>query len=249
MADFNRQQTGLVIVQEVCGQLGLPVPATAIAGIGTDATPVQMVALLNNAGRRLCKPTRGYKWTLLTKTFSLDTVPAQNLYDVPADWDSFDDMTGWNFSQRLPMIGPATAPEWMAVQARNLGGNTISVIYRMRGGKMELFFVPASGSQNLQISYTSRAWVRDANDPLIFRDYVSADADVVLWDAELIQSALKLAFLKAKGFDTSAAQAEYDEILEAAMNADSDAPVLTSTPSAYPLISPATNVPDTGYGA
>lgn len=248
MADFNKQQTGLVIIQAVCGQLGLPVPAVAIAGIGTDATPVQMVALLNFAGRRLCKPTRGYKWTLLTKTFSLNTVPAQTLYDVPADWDSFDDLSGWNFSQRLPLVGPATPPEWMALQARNLGGNTIAVVYRMRGGKLELFFSP-SAPQNLQLSYTSRGWVRDGNDPAVLRDYVAADDDIVLFDPELMQAALKLRFLTAKGFDTNAAQAEYDEALESAQNADSDAPVLSATPGAYPLLSPMTNLPDTGYGS
>lgn len=248
MANFNKQLTALAIIQEVCGQLGLPVPATAVASIGTDATPTQMVALLNYAGRRLCKPTKGYKWTLLTKTFSLDTVPLQTLYDVPTDWDSFDDITGWNFSQRLPMVGPATAPQWMALNARNLGGNTISVVYRMRGGKLELFFSPGT-SENLQLSYTSRAWVRDATDPLVFRDYVAADADVVLFDPELMEAALKLRFLTAKGFDTNAAQAEFDDALEAAQNADSDAPVLTlDTINEYPLLNPIRNVGDTGYG-
>jgi hypothetical protein len=135
----------------------------------------------------------------------------------------------------------------MALQARNLGGNTIAVVYRMRGGKLELFFSP-SASENLKLSYTSRAWVRDASDPLVFRDYVKNDADVVLFDPELMEAALKLRFLIAKGFDTNAAQSEYDDALEAAQNADSDAPVLSPTPYEYPLLSPAFNLPDTGYG-
>lgn len=245
MADFSKQQTALTIIQEVCGQLGLPVPAAAVAGLPTDATPAQMVALLTYAGRRLCKPTQGYRWTLLTKTFQLDTVPGTTLYPVPTDWDSFQDITGWNWSTRLPMV-QAGSPQWAALKARRLGGTTIALVYRMRGGQLELFFSPST-SQHLEITYTSRGWLLDA-DNITYRDYIKNDSDVVLFDPELMQVALKLRFLTTKGFDTNAAQSEYDDALEAAMNADSDAPVLSaSSGNQYPLLG-YLNTPETGYG-
>jgi hypothetical protein len=56
--------------------------------------------------------------------------------------------------------------------------------------------------------------------------------------------------MTAKGFDTTAAQAEYNELEEQAINADTDAPVLQVARSdTYPLISTQFNVPDTGYGS
>lgn len=246
MANFNKQQTGLDIIKAACGQLGLPVP-TAAAANPTDVTARQMLALLNYAGRRLIKPTDTYRWQVLLKTWTLATTPADTVYTLPDDWDSFEDLTGWNFSSRLPMLGPATDPQWQCLKARNLGSSTISVIYRSRGGKFEIYNTFPT-PQDLRIDYSSRAWVR-SGDGLSYRDFIETDSDVVLYDPELMCAALKLRFLTAKGFDTTAAQSEYDEALEAAINADTDAPVLQLTVNgSYPLISTQFNVPDTGYG-
>lgn len=248
MANFNKTQTGLSIVQDACAQLGLPVPIAAAAN-PSDVTARQMLGLLNYAGRRLIKPTDTYRWSILDKTWILATVPLQTTYAPPADWDSFEDLTGWNFSSRLPMLGPATNPQWQTLKARNLGNSTISVIYRMRGGKFEIYnSYPVS--QELRIDYSSRAWVQSGADPLVFRDYVAADDDVVLFDPDLMVAALKLRFLTVKGFDNTSALSDYEIALESAICADTDAPVLTlNLTDTYPLISTQFNVPDTGYGA
>jgi hypothetical protein len=59
-----------------------------------------------------------------------------------------------------------------------------------------------------------------------------------------------LRFLTAKGFDTTAALADYQQALESAICADTDAPVLSfNQTDSYPLINTAFNAPDTGYGA
>ncbi len=248
MADFNTRQTGLEIIQAVCGQLGLPVPIAAVAN-PTDVTARQMLAQLNYSGRRLIKPTDSYRWQVLLKTWILFTDPLVTEYPMPADFDSFEDLTGWNFSSRLPMLGPATDPQWQTLKARNLGSSTISVIYRSRGGKFEIYNT-FPDPQELRIDYSSRAWVQSGADPLVFRDYIAADDDVCLYDPDLMIAALRLRFLTAKGFDTTAAAADYNQALESAICADTDAPVLTcNVNDTYPLISTQFNVPDTGYGA
>lgn len=248
MADFNKYQTGLAIVQDACAQLALPVPIAA-ASNPADVTARQMLAMLNYAGRRLIKPIQTYRWSMLAKTWELTTIPGQTVYDLPPDWDSFEDLTGWNFSSRLPMLGPATDPQWQTLKARNLGTSTISVIYRVRGGKFEIYD-SSSDPQDLRIDYTSRAWVRSGADPLIFRDSVIADDDVVLFDSDMVVAALKLRFLTAKGFDNTSALADYQVAIEAAICADTDAPVLTfNTNDTYPLISTQFNVPDSNYGS
>jgi hypothetical protein len=247
MANFNKQQTGLEIIQATTAQLGLPVP-TVVATNPSDVTARQMLALLNFAGRRLIKPTSTYRWQVLTKTWLLATTPVDTVYTMPDDWDSFEDLTGWNFSSRLPMLGPATDAQWQCLKARNLGSSTISVIYRSRGGNQLEIYNTFPTPQDLRIDYTSRAWVRSA--AAVDKDFIDADDDVVLYDPELMVTALKLRFMTAKGFDTTAAQSEYNEALEAAINADTDAPVLPLTlVDTYPLLSTQFNVPDTGYGA
>jgi hypothetical protein len=245
---FTKFPTALDVVQAVQGQLALPVSPAAITA-PNDETAQQLIRLLTWSGRRLCKPTSTYRWSTLVRTFALLTNPVDTIYDLPADWDSFEDLTGWNFTSRLPMLGPATNPQWACLKARNLGSSTISVIYRVQGGKFEIYNT-FSDPQDLRIDYSSRAWVQDAAaDPAEYRDFILKDDDILLLDNELLTAKLKLAFLTAKGFDTTAAQGEYNEIEEAAICADADAPVLqVSRSDTYPLISTQFNVPDTGFG-
>lgn len=87
-----------------------------------------------------------------------------------------------------------------------------------------------------------------------FRNYGTADApsagtDTVLWDANLVTSALKLAWLKAKGFEWGAAQEEYAKALEAAVGNDTAAPRLQlSGPGVIDPLLGGHNIPITGYG-
>ena len=244
---MQKWPTALAVVKDVQGQLGLPVSNAAISSPDDD-TAQQLISLLTWCGRRLAKPTGTMRWQALKRTWTLATVPGQTLYDLPADWDSFIDLTGWNKTSRLPMLGPATSAQWSTLSARGMGATTISVIYRTRNNQFELFNAYSS-PQNLVIDYSSRAWVYNASGtPPGYADAIAADDDQILYDNELITAKLKLAFLQAKGFDTTVATADYNEIEEQALNADSDAPVLTTgRPRGYPLISNL-NVPDTGYG-
>lgn len=239
--------TAAEVIQTVLGQFGLPVP-TAIVGAVGDATATQMVYLLNWAGRKLVKPTATHRWSQLTKTWQLLTQEVTTLYDLPDDWDSFEDLTGWNFTSRLPMLGPATDPQWQCLKARNLGSSTISVIYRTRGRQLEIYNEFPS-SQELRIDYSSRSWVYEPG-PQVYKESITADDDVLLFDRELLTAALRLEFLTAKGFDTTAAQADYNRLEESAICTDAESPVLNvNINNTYPLISTQFNVPDTGYGA
>lgn len=247
MAAYNRLSTALDIIQNALGQMGLPVPTAAFSD-GSNMTAQQCIRLLQSRGRRLCKPTGTNRWELLRKSWNFNTTPLATTYTLPDDWDSFEDLTGWNFTSRLPMLGPATDPQWQCLKARNLGSSTISVIYRTRGGVFEIYNA-FSTAQNLVIDYSSRSWVQTAGTPPTYSDAISADDNLLLFDAELLTAGLKLDFMNAKGFDTTTAQADYDELLEQALNADTDAPVLQlSLADTYPLISTQFNTPDTGYG-
>jgi len=244
---MTKYPTAISLVQQVLGQFGLPVPVAVVGSVG-DATATQMVYLLQMIGNRLIKPTSTHRWTTLKRTWQLSTIPATTLYDLPTDWDSFEDLTGWNFTSRLPMLGPATDPQWQCLKARNLGSSTISVIYRTRGRQFEIYNA-FSTPQDLRIDYQTREWVYNPGS-LSYASNITSDDDELLYDRELLTAALRLEFLTAKGFDTTAALADYNKLLEAAICADAESPVLTVNLSdTYPLISTQFNVPDTGYGA
>lgn len=239
------------ICKEALGLQGLPVPVAVVTNT-TDPSSKQMWTLLRTVGRRMCKPQRTHRWQVLTREWVLPTVPGKTLYDLPADHDGFLDSTAWNYTSRLPMLGPANDTQWQCLKARSLGASTISIVYRTAGGKFQLYNSP-SDSQELHIAYTSRNWVLPAkqSDPSnpTYADAPVEDGDLVLFDPEMMVAALQHAFMTAKGFDTASMSVTLDGLIEAAINMDSDAPVLSVVASdGFPLISPQMNLPDTGYG-
>lgn len=77
----------------------------------------------------------------------------------------------------------------------------------------------------------------------------TASTDLVLYDAHVVSRGLKLAWLKAKGFDTTSAQGDWDNALAKVIGADSNMPVLSLNRGAWdePLLGER-NIPITGFG-
>ena len=248
---FARRMLAGDICKEALGLQGLPVP-TAIAANTNDVTSRQIWTVLRSQGRRLVKPTRTHRWQALTREWQLATVPGQTRYDFPADFDSLHDLTAWNKDSRLPMLGPASSPQWQSVKVRDLGGTTFSITYRTVEDQLEIDFSP-SVSQTLTLVYNSRAWVKLASSAPgapVYADAPEGDGDIVMLDPEMMVAAVQYGFMSAKGFDTTHIAAMVDRLIESAINADTDAPVLSAAHSAeHPLLSAEFNVPDTGYGA
>lgn len=77
----------------------------------------------------------------------------------------------------------------------------------------------------------------------------AASTDVVLYDPLLAMRGLKLAWLKAKGFDTTSAQLDFDTTLEGVKGEDSIAPTLSLNSSSDGYLIGDKNVPITGFGS
>jgi len=78
-----------------------------------------------------------------------------------------------------------------------------------------------------------------------------ANSDTVNFDSNLMSRCLKLAWLEAKGLDTTAAAADYNQALAGSFDDDSQGPTLRVTgPSVMrqPLLS-YRNIPDSGFGS
>jgi hypothetical protein len=81
---------------------------------------------------------------------------------------------------------------------------------------------------------------------------VDVFADIVLFEPILFIKKLKLAWLQAKGFDTTKAQDEFDAALESWIGKDTSAPVLNVAGNGMfglRFLDGVINVPETKYGS
>lgn len=241
MAQYQRTLTVQDTVSRVLGALGLPAPTSVFDS--SDGTVIQMRTLLNDAGEELLTE---HEWQILSREHQITTVPGQVEYDLPADFDRYITSSQWNYSTRLPMLGSVTTQQWQELKARQLGGLTISLIFQVDQGKLVLYSSP-SEAQNIVLPYLSRAWVQDATGTL--RDNATQNSDVILYDPALFRAKLQLDWMTNKGFDTTAINKKYNDLLTAAKNKDTPAQPLTLVPGgAVPLLGLA-NMPETGYGS
>lgn len=239
MADYQLTLTANDIISRVMGSFGLPLPASAFSS--TDGNVIQMVTLLNDVGQEMIDES---EWGFMDREMNFVTTSALT-YDLPADFDRFVPDSAWNYSTRLPMVGSVTEQQWQMLKARNLGGMTIALIFRVVNNKLEIYEAPST-AQQLVLPYVGRGWVRSAAGD--YRDNCQEGTDVVLYDSALIRAALTLAWLTKKGLDTTSAQKKYDQRLTAAKVKQAPAPTLSLVPgSSVPLLGQ-WNVPDTGYG-
>lgn len=230
------------IVSQVATEVGLGPNADPFAAV--DPNFVQLCALLASVGQEIVLLR---KWTHLVVPYNFATVENQSSYALPADFREMIDQTGWNRSTRLP-IQVVSAQQWEYVQALAIGV-TLNVLFRLLDQTLQITPAPATAGQTIAFEYISSNWCAAAgNTPT--KDTPSASSDIVFFDKLLMVKALKLAFLADKGFDTTAAQQKYDDVLELVKGADSASPILRiggGSQVGPPLLGTA-NIPITGFG-
>lgn len=245
MAQF---ETVASLISDAAVELGLGEPSTPVFE-STDANIAQMLRLLKRVGRGLVKR---HPWLQQRKEYTLVT-DGSTSYDLPADFASMVDQTGWNRSSTAPMEA-VTSQVWQYLKALP-SSSVIKVVFRTAFdglGAPTLEVQDSLGSgQTLAFEYRSRLWVIHADDATApDADAPTADEDKVLLDSELVTACLKVAFLQAKGFDSSAAVAEAFEALESERSANVGAmPVLRfGRYSAGEPLMDERNAPRTGFG-
>jgi len=221
----------------------------------SDPVFIQMCALATECGQDLVQEA---EWQQLEKehnfvTTALDT----GLYDLPADFSYMIDQTGWQRGApgaAYPLLGPASAQWWSYLQASQYYTVTIYAWFQISAGKFQLWPQPPPVGIPIGYKYISRNWVLDGTAPPLaptYKDSVSISADTPLFEPILFLKKLKLAWLQAKGFDTTKAQDEYTIALDAWKGKDKSAPILSlNGPTGFNLrIIGALNVPETGFGS
>ena len=251
------QATGALIpawetVQQIVTQAALEVglgSAGADVVNSTDANILQLVGLLKSAGRELVHMRA---WNHLRGEHIFTTVAGQSVYPLPADYHNMLDQTWWNRTNRLPVGGPLSPQEWQYLKGR-LVGIVFNVLFRPMNRQITLYpTTNTPGGFQIAFEYTSAYWISTAGTPdTATADFPSNSSDYVWFDPLIMSRKIKLDFLKAKGFDTAAAQQDYNLVLEYMKGADAPSPTLHAERRFNPIVDPligGQSVPVTGFG-
>ncbi len=249
MARFIDAGTTINRAAAECGITPVTDPYTSV-----DASFKELVQLLNSAGQEMLGL---FEWNKLNRTYSIVTGTTvanpvgTGKYDLPTDFGYFINQTGWDKTERLPLGGPMTAQDYAYLVNTNLANSTVFVTFRINEGQFWVLPDPPLSGQELNFQYISRNWVQPAGttDPDLRTDTASAFADTVLYEPILMIKFLKLRFLEAKGFDTTAAVGQFLTMFQSWTGKDVASPVLRMARSrVFPYLG-YRNIPETGYGS
>lgn len=215
--------------------------------LSTDPLFVQLCGLLVSSGRELISMK---DWQRLVVKYAFTTIAGDTGdYTLPADYGRMIDQTQWNPTNRLPLGGPLSPQDWTYLRNTNLASSTIYISFREEDGLFRILPQPPSPGQTINFEYMSRYWVATSVAPLVLaKDAPTQTDDIVLYEPILIQKLLKLRFLEARRFDTTAASQQFTNALMSWGGMDKSAPVLSLARSrGFPYLDDR-NVPETKYG-
>jgi hypothetical protein len=245
MARFD---TAADIVNAAATEAGLTAVSDPYAS--TDPAFIQLRNLLNSAGRELLGINQ---WSKFVKEYSVTTVvpPDTGNYDLPADFGYMIDQTGWtptNAGAGLPLGGPLSEQDWAYLVNTNLAASTIYISFKLSEGQFQVLPQPPPTGIEINFKYISRYWVAATGSTTGTKDKVTATDDVVLYEPILIVKFLKLRYLEAKGFDTTAAVGQFMTMFQSWTGKDIAAPVLNMARMRYFPYLGYRNIPETNYG-
>lgn len=243
----SRFSTVNQIVNAVAVQVGL----TPVADVFSTDDPVfaQMISLLTSGLQTLMED---YEWNNLVREYQLTTVAGDTgKYALPTDFAYMIDQTGWERSENVPLLGPVSAQEWTCLLGRDLVSSTIYASFRFDQNEFYIFpNNPVTPDLNINFEYISRNLIQIAAAPTTYTDEATVGADVVMFPPNLVRQQLKMMFLTAKGFDSSAAAQDFQKSIDGWMGRDKSAGILSASGGrgkGY-LLNGFRNTPDTGYG-
>lgn len=240
-----RFDTAANIINAAATECGLTPVTDPFAS--TDPAFIQLIQLLTSTGRELYGM---HEWNMLNKTYTITTHSVDSgLYDLPADFGYIIEQTGWNPTNRLPLGGPLTPQNWEYLVSTGLAKNTIYISFKINQGQFQILPQPPPEASVITFEYISRYWVAVTAAPTTpAQDSVQIATDVVLFEPILIVKFLKLRFLEAKGFDTTAAAGQFLNMFNSYTDKDVSAQTLNmSRARVFPYLG-WRNIPETNYG-
>jgi hypothetical protein len=243
MANVVRFETAKDIINAVAVECGLN--SNTAPFNNQDPAFKQLIQLLNTCGRVLAvMPV----WNSALRVHTFTTTTATE-YNLPDDFMSMADATLYDVTNRQAAYGSASPQVWTIWQNEN-PSVTFKALFRLAQRKLSIAAGAIPAGTNVSFEYRSRAWVQSASSPTTFKDYVDTSGDVVLYEPVLMTRMLRYKFLEAKGFDTTAALAEFMTLMDGVRSADKPAEILDLTKNIVgSRFLDVDNLPDSGYGS
>lgn len=236
--------TTATTISDAARELGLVSADIADPFASTDPNILQLTTLLNGLGRELALE---HDWSQLVTSYTFTTSNGTQTYAPPADFARLVDQSGWNRSTRFPLGGPLSPQNWQYLQALTSSASFVT-LFRYQQGTIYLYPTPSS-TQTCAYEYMSSYWVAATGAPTTrVADKTTVATDVLFFEPLMLVYGLKWKFLRNKGFDSTAAQQDYQKVKDQAMGKD-PAPVLSLNGGRpfIPLLD-GHNIPPTGFG-
>jgi hypothetical protein len=245
---MSRYETAAQIVNGAASEVGLTAVSDPYAS--TDPAFIQLCTLLSSAGQEMLAL---FEWQKLVKVHSLTTnvPPDTGNYDLPADFGYMIDQTGWtptNAGSGLPLGGPLSEQDWTYLINTNLANATIYVSFKIAEEQLQVLPQPPPDNIEINFEYISRWWVANPATTTPAKPAPTQSTDVILYEPILIKKFLKLRFLEAKGFDTTAAVGQFLTMFNAWTGRDTTAQILNMARSRFFPYLGYRNIPETNYG-
>lgn len=235
------------IVNDAAVECGLV--AVSDPFISTDAAFVQLCRMLTAACRELIGV---HQWERMVATHTIITSSLDTgSYPLPDDYLYMIDQTGWTPTNRLPLGGPLSAQDWSFIAGSGWDQYTIYISFREFDGTFQIQpNNPVPNAQTITFEYIRNTFAyADPLLPTVQVNRVTASTDTVLFPPILIMKLLKLRFLEAKGFDTTAALGQYNTALDTWLPKDASSPVLNmGNRRLFPYLD-WRNIPETNFGS
>lgn len=236
-------------------------------GLSTVSGPVeqtnnviaqQMTVLLTACGRELLGV---YPWEQFVTDYTITEgddpdADAVGIYDLPDDFASFIDQTGWNpvtTGMGLPLGGPLTEQWWTALVATNLASSTIYISFKIAQNKINVLPIPIPTGTTITFEYLSNGWVElgpdDDNAGAVSSKVQNSD-DVIRFQPIMIQKMLVMRFKQARGLDATAAAEQFQAAFMSWTSKNKSAQILNlGFRRMFPYINVYQNLPQSGYGS
>jgi len=243
MAALQRTNTITYEVQQACRQLSLTPPVGVYDSL--DETAQLMGAVANLAGILLAD---NYNWQHLQDVFTVTGDGSTTEFDLPADFASFVDNTGWSNVIRRPVL-VLNAQQWTAISSWLSQSFYVNPACRIYQDKLQFMSAPPVGT--IVFQYKKSTWVQDSDDPAVFKDLCTKNNDVPTFDWLMMTLAIKVKWLEAKGMSTVAAQSDLNDRYFQLTQKDEVAPILQLSgpqPGSFRYLDNLYNTPDTNVG-
>lgn len=229
-------------IQYVCGRTGIPVPATVFGS--TDNQIIQMMRLFEEEGNDLAQ--RG-AWQGITFEATHTSLAAEDQGAIATiasnGFRYIKNETIWDRTDKLPILGPIDPIEWQGLKALAISGPRYR--YRIRGGKLLINPVPTAG-KTWAFEYVSKNWLTDSTG-VTYRQYVGADADLILLPEELVIMGLRWRWLREKGLEYAELFRTYENQLKDMLGRDAGKPILCMDNEIPRSAQPGVFVPDRNW--